>query len=159
MTQMPITPAGLAALREELDRLQKVEMPKIVEEIEVAREKGDLKENAEYHAAKDRQGQIHGKIRFLKDRIGRAQVIDPTKLSGRRVVFGAIVTIFDLDTEEETTYQIVGEEEADFKLGKIAVTSPLARGVLGKEEGDEVQIKTPGRVRNIEIAEVRFPEA
>jgi len=156
---MPITPAGLQALRDELDKLQHTEMPQIVEEIEVARDKGDLSENAEYHAAKDRQGQIHGKILYLKDRIARAQVIDPTKLSGDRVVFGAIVTLFDLDTEDETTYQIVGVEEADYEAGRIGVTSPIAQAVLGKEEGDECKVETPKGIRNLEISEVRFPEA
>lgn len=156
---MPITPAGLAALKDELDQLQRTAMPKIVDEIEVAREKGDLKENAEYHAAKDKQGLIHGKIRYLKDRIGRARVIDPSKLSGGRVVFGAIVTLYDMDTEEDSTYQIVGEEEADYEGGKISVTSPIARGILGKEEGDEAKIETPKAVRTVEIAEVRFPES
>lgn len=157
--EMPITPAGLAKLKEELTRLQKIEMPAITEEVETARQKGDLSENAEYHAAKDKQGQIYGKIRYLKDRVGRALVIDPSKLSGERVVFGAIVTLFDTDTEDEVVYQIVGEEEADYKAGKISVTSPLARGVLGKEEGDEAKVDTPKGTRLLEISEVRFPEA
>jgi len=156
--EVPITPEGLAALKAELKQLQSVEMPTIVKEIEVAREKGDLSENAEYHAAKDKQGQIHGKIRFLKDRIARSRVIDPTTLSGDRVVFGAIVTIYDLETDEEIVYQIVGEDEADFKTGKISVTSPIARGLLGKEEGDEAKIKTPKGIRHFEISEVRFPD-
>ena len=145
-------------MRKELEQLQHVEMPNIIHEIEVARDKGDLSENAEYHAAKDRQGQIHGKIKYLKSRIARARVIDPSKLSGDRVVFGAIVTVFDVDTEDETTYQIVGEEEADYKAGKISVTSPLARGLLGKEEGDEAKVVTPKNTRTLEIGEVRFPE-
>jgi transcription elongation factor GreA len=158
MTQrLPITPAGLSDLKAQLDRLQKIEMPAIVEEIRVARDKGDLSENAEYHAAKDKQGQIHGKIRFLKDRIARAQVIDPTKLSGERVVFGAIVAVFDIDTEEELTYQIVGVDEADVKRGRISVTSPIARALLGKEEGDEAQVEAPGGIRTLEITEVSFP--
>ena len=156
--EMPITPDGLANLRRELEQLKHVEMPNIVHEIEVARDKGDLSENAEYHAAKDRQGQIHGKIKYLKSQIARARVIDPRKLSGDRVVFGAIVTVFDVDSEEETTYQIVGEEEADYKSGKISVTSPLARALLGKEEGDEAKVQAPNNVRMLEISEVRFPE-
>ncbi len=157
--EMPITPDGLAKLKAELQRLQKIEMPAITDEVETARQKGDLSENAEYHAAKDKQGQIYGKIRYLKDRVGRALVIDPSKLSGERVVFGAIVTLFDTDTEDEVVYQIVGEEEADYKAGKISVTSPLARGVLGKEEGDEAKVDTPKGIRLLEISEVRFPEA
>ncbi|MBN1946080.1 MAG: transcription elongation factor GreA [Bradymonadales bacterium] len=157
MTELPITPQGLVALKEELERMQRVDMPQIVKEIEVAREKGDLSENAEYHAAKDRQGQIQGKIKFLRERIGRSRVIDPRTLSGSRVVFGAIVTVVDLDTEVEQTYQIVGEDEADFKAGKISVTSPLARGLLGAEEGDEVKIKTPKGLRTLEIGSVEFP--
>ena len=158
MRPMPITPAGLVALKEELHQLQRIAMPEIVKEIEVAREKGDLSENAEYHAAKEKQGQIHAKIQYLKDRIGRAQVIDPTKLSGSRVVFGAIVTIFDHDIDDELIYQIVGEEEADFKTQRISVTSPIAKGILGKEEGDEVQVTTPKGIRHLEITDVTFPE-
>jgi transcription elongation factor GreA len=157
--EVPITPKGLAALKEELERLQKVEMPAIIQEIATAREKGDLSENAEYHAAKDKQGQIHGKIRYLKDRVARARPIDPTKLSGSRVVFGAIVTLLDIEADEEITYQIVGEDEADFNLGTISVTSPIARGLLGKEEGDEAKVQTPRGVRRFEVAAVAFPTA
>ena len=159
MTSFPVTPDGHEKLKHELHKLKTVERPKISKEIGAARELGDLSENFEYHAAKDRQGQIHGKIKYLKSQIARARVIDPSKLSGDRVVFGAIVTVFDLDTEVETTYQIVGEEEADYKEGRISVTSPLARALLGKEEGDETKVKAPNNVRTLEISEVRFPEA
>jgi transcription elongation factor GreA len=155
--EVPITPRGLAALKEELDRLQKIEMPAIIKEISAAREKGDLSENAEYHAAKDKQGQIHGKIRYLKDRIGRARPIDPARLSGSRIVFGAIVTLVDTETDEELTYQIVGEDEADFNHGTISVTSPIARGLLGKEEGDEAKVQTPRGLRRFEVGSVEFP--
>jgi transcription elongation factor GreA len=152
-----MTPGSLATLKAELEDLQKRQMPTIVEEIRIAREKGDLKENAEYHAAKDKQGLINAKMKYLRDHIGRAQVIDPTRLGGDRVVFGAIVTVVDLETEEETTYQLVGEDEADYKAGKISVISPLARALLGAEEGDEVKVAAPKGVRELEIGEVRFP--
>lgn len=156
--ELPITPAGLAVLKSELERLQRIELPEITEEVSVAREKGDLSENAEYHAAKEKQGQIYAKIQYLKSRTSRARVIDPTKLSGKRIVFGAIVSVYDLDNEEEATYQLVGEDEADFKAGKISITSPLARGLLGKEEGDETTVDAPKGVRQLEITDVRFPE-
>jgi transcription elongation factor GreA len=156
--QIPITPEGLSVLKAELDRLQREEAPAIVEEISVARDKGDLSENAEYHAAKEKQGQIHARIRWLKDRIGRARVIDPTTLTGSRVVFGAIVQVVDGDDGQEMTYQLVGEPEADFKLNRISITSPIAQGLLGKEEGDTVAVQTPKGKRTFEITGVSFPK-
>ncbi len=155
---IPITEAGLRKLKEELKHLQTVERPKISKEIEVARAHGDLKENAEYHAAKDKQGHIEGRILDLNDWIARAEVIDVSKLGGDKVVFGATVVLSDAETEKEVTYRIVGEPEADIKKGKIAITSPLARGLIGKEVGDTAMIQSPGGAREYELLEVRFVE-
>ena len=156
MTEFPITPQGHEKLREELRRLKGEERPKISQEIGAARELGDLSENFEYHAAKDRQGFIEARIRDLEDKLSRATVIDPTKLSGERVVFGAQVTLVDVESEEERRYQIVGETEGSVENGRISVGSPLARALIGKEVGDEVRI--PGRAgsRLVEIVDVAF---
>jgi transcription elongation factor GreA len=150
-----MTPAGHAAMQAELATL-KAERPKISQEIGVAREHGDLKENAEYHAAKEKQGLCEARIAELEDRLSRAEVIDPATLSGDRVAFGAIVELEDMDSEKNVTYQLVGPDESDLEQGKISVTSPVARALIGKEVGDEVRVKTPGGIRTYEIADVRW---
>ena len=152
----PVTPAGLEKLREELHRLKTVEMPKISVEIGVARDLGDLSENFEYHAAKDRQGMIAARIRVLEDKISRANVIDPSKLSGDRVVFGATVILAEIDTGEERTYTIVGEVEANIETGHISVGSPMARALIGREVGDETKIPSKTGPKSVEIVNVRF---
>ena len=150
-----MTPAGAQKLKAELKRL-KEERPKIARDIERAREHGDLSENAEYHAAKERQGMIEAMIKDIEDKLSRAEIIDPCKLSGDRVRFGATVTLTNVDTDEESTYQIVGADEADIDNGTISVSSPLARAVIGKDLGDVVTVKLPGGVRSYEISEVRY---
>ncbi len=155
---IPITAAGLRRLKDELRVLQTTERVKISREIEVARAHGDLRENAEYHAAKEKQSHIEGRILDLNDWIARAEVVDVSKLSGDRVVFGATVLLLDVDTEEEKTYRIVGELEADLKKGRIAVTSPLARGLVGKSTGDVATIQSPKGPKEYEILEVRFED-
>lgn len=150
-----MTPLGAQKLRDELARL-KEERPKISREIGIAREHGDLKENAEYHAAKDRQGMVEAQIKDIEDKLARAEVIDPTKLSGDRIRFGATVTVTNLDTDEETSYQIVGADEADINVGKISVSAPLARALIGKSVGDEVVVTLPAGKRRYEVAEIAF---
>jgi transcription elongation factor GreA len=152
---VPITPSGAEKLKEELARL-KEERPKISREIGVAREHGDLSENAEYHAAKERQGMVEARIKDLEDKLSRAEVIDPTKLSGERVRFGATVTLTNLDTDEESTYQIVGADEADIEHGTISVSAPLARALIGRTVGDEVVVRLPAGTRRYEIGAVEF---
>ncbi|RDV39277.1 transcription elongation factor GreA [Bradymonadaceae bacterium TMQ3] len=156
MQKIPMTVDGHRKLREELDNLKKVQRPRIVQEIEEARAHGDLKENAEYHAAKDKQGFVEGRIREIEGKLAHAQVIDTDELGGDRVVFGAFVTVFFLDTDEEKTYQIVGDDEADIKQLKISFASPIARALIGKTVGDESVIKAPGGDRVVEIMEVEF---
>jgi len=153
---LPITPQGLQKLKDELKKLRSVELPNIVHAIEVARELGDLSENAEYDAAKNRQGQIVSRMAELEDKIARAQVIDPSTLSGEKVVFGASVVLLDTETEEELSYQIVGADESDVKQGKISIQSPLARSLIGKTKNDVVKIQTPKGNREIEILKVNF---
>ncbi|HXX29606.1 MAG TPA: transcription elongation factor GreA [Myxococcaceae bacterium] len=155
---IPITPAGLRRLKAELKQLQTVERLRISREIEVARGHGDLRENAEYHAAKEKQSHIEGRILDLNDWIARAEVIDVAKLGGDRVVFGATVTVVDQETEKSVTYRIVGEIEADIKRRLISVTSPLARALIGKQVGDLVTVQSPGGGREVEIASVEFVE-
>jgi transcription elongation factor GreA len=152
---VPMTPQGAQKLRDELARL-KEERPKISREIGVAREHGDLKENAEYHAAKERQGMVEARIKDIEDKLARAEIIDPSKLSGDRVRFGAIVKVTNLDTEEDTSYQIVGADEADINAGTISISAPLARALIGKSIGDEVVIHLPAGKRRYEIAEIEF---
>ena len=151
-----MTGEGYQALDEELKRLKSVERPSVIAAISEARAHGDLSENAEYHAAKERQGWIEGRIAEIEDKMARAQVIDVSKLSGAQVKFGATVNVVDEDTEEEARYQIVGEHEADVKAGRISVTSPLARGMIGKEVGDVVEINTPGGVKAYEITKLEW---
>lgn len=150
-----MTPAGAVKLREELARL-KEERPKISREIGIAREHGDLKENAEYHAAKERQGLVEARLKEIEDRLARAEVIDPTKLSGDRVRFGATVTLTNLDSEEQSTYQIVGADEADINHGLISISAPLARALIGKSIGDEVVVQLPAGTRRYEIGDIAF---
>ena len=156
--RMPITKAGLLRLKEELKRLKAYERPKIVREIAEARSHGDLSENAEYHAAKEKQSHLEGRIMQVEDWIARAEVIDVAKLKGDRVVFGATVTLSDADSGDEMRYQVVGELEADLKHGKISVTSPIARALIGKQEGDVVKVRSPGGEREYEINSVEFIE-
>ena len=156
--RMPITKSGLDKLKDELKRLKSVERPKIVKEIAEARSHGDLSENAEYHAAKDKQSHLEGRLLQVEDWIARAEVIDVSKLKGERVVFGATVTLLDGDSGEEVRYQLVGELEADLKRGKISVTSPIARALIGRAEGDEVSVAAPGGTRKYEINVVEFVE-
>ena len=158
MSRIPITATGLRRLKEELKQLQTVERLKISKEIEVARGHGDLRENAEYHAAKEKQSHIEGRILSLNDWIARAEVIDVAKLSGDKVVFGATVKLLDVETDREVTYTLVGELEADIKRRLISVTSPLARGLIGKAVGDLVSVQSPGGAREYEVVEVLFEE-
>ncbi|MCB9739083.1 MAG: transcription elongation factor GreA [Deltaproteobacteria bacterium] len=157
-TTVPMTPPGLEKLHRQLRHLLEVERPQNVRDIEVAREHGDLRENAEYHAAKERQGQIDGQMKWLENLIASAQVIDPTTLSGDRVVFGATVTLIDIDADdaEPVRYKIVGEHESDLSQGLISFASPIARALIGKSEGDEVTVRTPGGQRVFEIDSVDF---
>lgn len=155
MERVPMTPNGHAALTAELNAL-KAERPKISQEIGIARDHGDLKENAEYHAAKDKQGLCEARIAEIEDKLARADVIDPSTLGGDKVKFGAIVELEDMDNGKVVTYRLVGPDESDLKHGKISVTSPVARALVGKEVGDEVQVVTPGGVRNYEVSDVRW---
>jgi transcription elongation factor GreA len=154
--RVPITKSGLIRLKDELKRLKYVERPRIVKEIAEARSHGDLSENAEYHAAKDKQSHLEGRILQVEDWIARADVIDVSKLSGDRVVFGATVTVADTDSGDEVKYRIVGELEADLKQNKISVTSPISRALIGKSEGDTVKVRSPGGEREVEIVSVEF---
>ena len=151
-----MTAEGYQALDDELKRLKTVERPAVITAIAEARLHGDLSENAEYHAAKDRQGWIEGQIAEIEDKMARAQVIDVSKLSGTQVKFGATVSLVDEDTEEEARYQIVGEHEADVKQGRVSITSPIARAMIGKESGDTVEVNTPGGVKAYEITKVEW---
>ena len=155
---IPITKAGAVALKRELKHLKSVERPKNVRDIETAREHGDLRENAEYHAAKERQSHIAGRISMLEDRLARADIIEVGKLSGDKILFGATVKLEDVDAAHKATYTIVGEVEADMKANKISITSPIARGLIGREVGDTVKIRTPGGEREYEVLEVLFIE-
>ncbi|CAM3333970.1 transcription elongation factor GreA [Asticcacaulis taihuensis] len=151
-----MTVAGYQVLDDELKRLKSVERPSVIAAISEARAHGDLSENAEYHAAKERQGWIEGQIAEIEDKISRAQVIDVSKLSGNKIKFGATVTVIDEDTEEEGRYQVVGDHEADVKSGKISLSSPLSRAMIGKEVGDVVEVQTPGGVKAYEILKVEW---
>ncbi|MFP7721540.1 transcription elongation factor GreA [Lysobacter sp. A3-1-A15] len=156
--QAPLTIQGAKRLRAELEELKSVKRPAVISAIAEARAHGDLKENAEYHAAREQQGFIEGRIKQLEAELSHAQVIDVSKLNaGSRVVFGAVVELADTDTDEETRYQIVGDLEADIKQGLIAVSSPVARALIGKHEGDSVTIQAPGGTREYEIVGVSYP--
>ena len=156
MEKVPLTTKGFAALEVELKERQQVERQRIIQAISEARALGDLSENAEYHAAKEAQSLNEGRILELESLISRAEVIDVTKLSGDRIKFGAIVALVDEDTEEEKTYQIVGDPEADVRSGKVSISSPIARALIGKGVGDSVEVPTPGGGKAYEITGVRF---
>ncbi|MBC2834724.1 transcription elongation factor GreA [Paragemmobacter straminiformis] len=155
MEKIPMTRAGFTALDDELKLLKSVERPAVIRAIAEAREHGDLSENAEYHAAREKQSFIEGRIKELEALVSLAEVIDPTKLSGA-VKFGATVTVVDEDSDEEKTYQIVGEAEADIERGLLNIRSPLARALIGKDEGDSVEVKTPGGQKSYEILSIRY---
>ena len=156
MQKFPMTVGGHAALEAELKQLKNVERGEIINAIAVAREHGDLKENAEYHAAKEQQGFIEGRIKELETKMALAQIIDVSTMSGDSVKFGATVKLVNVDTDEESTYQIVGEDEANVKLGKISNTSPISRAMMGKEVGDEIEVRAPGGAKGYEILAVDF---
>jgi transcription elongation factor GreA len=156
MQKNPITPEGAARLREELIHLKSVERPAVIQAIATAREHGDLKENAEYHAARDKQSFIEGRIKEIEDKLARAEVIDLSKVGGDRVAFGATVKVSNADTGEEAVYKILGADESDLAKGSISVTSPLARSLIGKQIGDEVKVRMPGGERTYEILDITF---
>ncbi|MCG8445620.1 MAG: transcription elongation factor GreA [Hyphomicrobiales bacterium] len=156
MEKIPMTAEGYAAIDAELKRLKNTERPRIIQAIAEARAHGDLSENAEYHAAKEAQGMNEARIADLEETLGRSEVIDVTKLTGETIKFGATVTLVDEDTEEEKTYKIVGELEADVKIGKISITSPIARALIGKGAGDSVEVSAPGGHRSYEVLQVAF---
>jgi transcription elongation factor GreA len=156
MDKVPMTLQGYRALDEDLKRLKTIDRPAVTVAIGEARLHGDLKENAEYHAAKDRQGWIEGQIVQIGDMIARAQVIDVAKLSGTQIKFGATVSVIDQNTEEQARYQIVGEHEADVKKGRISITSPLARAMIGKGSSDVVEVRIPGGLKAYEITKVEW---
>src|ERR671910_2378224 len=156
MNKVPMTGEGFASLREELRWRQQEERPRIIEAISEARSHGDLSENAEYHAAKEAQALNEGRILELESMISRAEVIDVSKLSGDSIKFGATVKLVDEDTEEEKTYQIVGDQEADVKSGRISISSPIARALIGKEVGETIEVNAPGGPRGYEIVQVQF---
>jgi len=156
MERIPMTAAGLKALEDEINHLKTVERPSIIRMIAEARAHGDLSENAEYHAAKERQAFVEGRVMELEDKVGRADVIDVSKLSGTTVKFGATVTLVDEDTDAEMKFQIVGDLESDAKQGRISVSSPIARALIGKSKGDTVEVSAPGGARSYEILKVQF---
>lgn len=156
MAKLPMTAEGYSRLQEELKRLKSTDRPAIIRAISEAREHGDIAENAEYAAARERQGFIEGRVLELEDKIARAEVIDVSKLSGTTVIFGATVTLCDEDTKERRTYQIVGDLEADAKKGRISISSPFARALIGKGKGDTVEVSAPGGARSYEILKVEF---
>jgi transcription elongation factor GreA len=156
MEKIPMTGAGYAVLENELKHRQQIERPRIIQQITDARTHGDLSENAEYHAAKELQSQNEGRIAELEDKLARAEVIDVSKLSGDTVKFGATVTVIDEDTDKKAVWQIVGEPEADAKAGKISITSPLARALVGKKKGANVEVVTPGGAKAFEVVKVEW---
>jgi transcription elongation factor GreA len=156
MDKIPMTAAGYAVLEEELKHRQQVERPRIIQQISDARTHGDLSENSEYHAAKEQQAHNEGRIAELEDKLARADVIDVSKLSGDTVTFGATVTLVDEDTDEKKVWQIVGEPEADAKAGRISISSPLARALIGKGKGSSVEVVTPGGAKAYEVKKIEF---
>jgi transcription elongation factor GreA len=157
VNKVPMTARGAELLREELQRLKSEDRPRVIQAIAEAREHGDLKENAEYHAAKEQQGFIEGRIKEIEGKLSHVQVIDVTEIDARgKVVFGATVELLDVQTDTETTYRIVGEDEADIASGLISFTSPIARALIGKDEGDEVSFSAPGGEKHYEIIEVKY---
>jgi len=159
MAKIPITKKGYATLQAELERLKKIERPKNIKEIEEARGHGDLSENAEYHAAKERQSHIDARIRDLEHKLAEAQIIDTSNLSTDKVVFGATVTVKDVQTEKEQRYTLVGPDEGDLKNGKISVQSPVGRALIGKRVGDTVEVKTPAKVVEYEVRNICFEDS
>ena len=156
MEKVPMTQAGFDKLKEELRWRQQEERPRIILAISEARAHGDLSENAEYHAAKERQAFIEGRVMDLEDKVSRAEIIDVSKLSGKTVKFGATVTLADEDTDTKVKYMIVGDLEADAKRGRISISSPIARALIGKEVGDAIEVNAPGGARGYEIVQVQF---
>jgi len=156
--RMPVSRMGFDRLRKELDNLERKERHDVIKAIEVAREHGDLKENAEYHAAKERQGHVEGRILELKDKLSRAEVIDCSDVNCSKAVFGTVVTMLDLDEDIEVTYQLLGPEESDVEKGVISIQSPLGGAILGKEIGDEVKVVTPGGIREFEVIDISPPK-
>ena len=156
MSKIPMTAEGFARLEEELKQLKTVERPAVIRAIAEAREHGDLSENAEYHAARERQSFIEGRVAELEDKIARAEVIDVKKLSGKQVIFGATVTLVDEDTEEKIKYQLVGQDESDISAGRLSISSPLARALIGKKVGDTVEVSTPGGSKSYEVVRLAF---
>ena len=156
MSKIPMTAEGFSRLEEELKHLKLTERPAVIRAIAEARDHGDLSENAEYHAARERQSFIEGRVAELEDKIARAEIIDPRKLSGKQVMFGATVTLVDEDTEEKAKYQIVGPDESDISSGRISISSPLARALIGKTVGDSAEVSTPGGTKSYEIVKVAF---
>jgi len=157
MNKVPMTITGAEKLKAELDQLKKVDRPRIIAAIAEARAHGDLSENAEYHAAREQQSFAEGRIKEIEAKLSMAQVIDPSKLNAEgRIVFGATVVLADEDSGEEVKYQLVGEDEADIEAGMISVTSPIARGIIGKEEGEVVQVQVPAGTKTYEIVEVKY---
>ena len=157
MSKVPLTARGAAMLRDELKKLKSVDRPRVIRAIAEARAHGDLRENAEYHAAKDQQGFIEARIREIEGKLSHAQIIDVSKIeAGGRVVFGSTVVLHDHDSDAEITYQIVGEDEADIKQGRVSFTSPVARALIGRCQGDDVTVRTPTGERDYEILEVRY---
>ena len=156
MDMVPMTAGGFAKLKEELRWRQQEERPRIIEAISEARSHGDLSENAEYHAAKEQQSMNEGRAGELEGLLGRAEIIDVSKLSGKKIVFGATVTLVDDETEEKKIYQIVGDQEADVKAGRISISSPISRALIGKSEGDAIEVNAPGGARGYEILHVKF---
>jgi transcription elongation factor GreA len=156
MNKVPMTASGFETLKEELRWRQQEERPRIIEAISEARSHGDLSENAEYHSAKEAQSLNEGRINELEDLVARAEVIDVSKLSGEKVKFGATVVLIDEDTEEKKTYQIVGDQEADVKSGRISISSPIARALIGKEVGDAIEVNAPGGARGYEVLKVQY---
>lgn len=157
MDKTPMTARGAEALREELNKLKGEDRPRVIQAIAEAREHGDLKENAEYHAAREQQGFIEGRIQEIEGKLGNAQIIDPASINaGGKIVFSATVDLLDVDNDKEVTYQIVGEDESDIKKGRISVTSPIARALIGKSVDDVAEVQAPGGVREYEILGVRY---
>ncbi len=156
MLKIPMTVEGFSRLEEELKHLKGVERPAVIRAIAEAREHGDLSENAEYHAARERQSFIEGRVAELEDKISRAEVIDVHKLSGKQVMFGATVTLLDEDTEEKIKYQLVGQDESDIRAGRLSISSPLARALIGKKVGDTVEVSTPRGSKSYEVVRLAF---
>ena len=157
MEKTPMTARGAKALEDELTELKTVERPTVIKAIAEAREHGDLKENAEYHAAREQQGFIEGRIQDIEGKLGTAQIIDPTMLNaGGKIVFGATVDLLDVEKDSEVTYQLVGEDESDIKQGRISITSPIARALIGKRVDDVAEVQAPGGLREYEILDIRY---